>query len=590
MTNKQVAEILREVAAAYTIKKFNRFRIIAYEKAADSIEHLSQDIQDIWAEGNLEEIPGVGKEIASHLSELFSKGKSSSIEEAKTDLPKAMFTLLKLPGFGAKKSYKLAKLLNIKDSQNALEILESAAKEHKIASFEGFGEKSEEDVIESIEGFRKKDAKLTRTFLHVAYETAGNMLKYLSKNENVIDALPLGSLRRMTTTIGDVDIAVSTNKPADVLNYFTKYPYQKKIIEKGTRTSSLILTNGVQVDLMVQPPQSFGSLLQHFTGSKAHNIKLREYALKKKLSLSEYGIKKTANSQTELITFSSEEKFYEYLGLQWIPPEMREDTGEIETAAANKLPPLVETKDIKGDLHIHSNYDLEPSHDLGENSFEELILKAKNLGYDYIAFSEHNPSQSGHTESDIITILKKRKQKIDEINYSNKFTQLKVFNMMEVDILPNGNLALPASALEYLDAMIISLHSAFKQDKDTITKRILKALSYPKVKVFGHPTGRLVQRRDGVDADWNAVFKYCKEKNIALEINSSPFRLDLPDTLVRKALEAGNKFVISTDTHRISEMDYMKYGVAAARRGWAKKDDIVNTLAYNKFRSWLLEK
>lgn len=588
MTNRDVANILREVAAAYIVKGENRFKIIAYEKAADNIEHSTQSIEEVWKEGKIKQIPGIGPNLSQHLDELFSKGSVKHFEIEKKGLPKAMFTLLNLPGFGAKTAFKLAKELNIKDSDDPTKKLKEAAKAGKIASIEGFGEKSEDEIIASIESYSKKEAKLTRLLLPHAMDISESVIKFIEKSSSVHDVYPLGSLRRMVATIGDIDIAVSSDDPKTVIDHFHTYKEIGKVIDKGTESTSVILKNGAQVDIMVQPIKGFGALLQHFTGSKHHNIRLREYAIKKGFSLSEHGIKNTKNNKVH--DFSKEDAFYNFLGLDWIPPELREDTGEIEAAENHKLPKLIESSDIKGDLHVHSDYDLKPSHDLGHNSFVEILHKAEELSYEYVAFSEHNPRVSNHTESDILSIMKARKKAIDEIKYSPKSTRVHFVNMMETDILPNGDLALPDSAFEYLDATIVSIHSSFTQSKEDMTKRILKALTHPKVKIFGHPTGRLIQRRDSINADWTKIFNLCKEKDIALEINANPNRLDLPDMLVKDAVINGNKFVIDTDAHQIDEMDLMRFGVSAARRGWATKHDILNTLSYTDFKMWLENK
>lgn len=586
MTNREVANLLREVAAAYTVKGENRFKIVAYEKAADSIEHATQSIEEVWKEGKIKEIPGIGPNLSQHLDELFRKGSVGHFEREKKGLPKAMFTLLNLPGFGAKTAFKLSKELNIKDSDDPIKKLKEAALAGKIASIEGFGRKSQEDILLSIEGYVKKEAKLTRMLLPHAMDISESVIRYLEESDSVIEAYPLGSLRRMVSTIGDVDIAVSSNEPKKVIDHFHKYKEIGKVIDKGTESTSVVLKNGAQVDIMVQPTKDFGALLQHFTGSKHHNIHLREYALKKGYSLSEHGIKESKGGKMH--SFSKEKDFYNFLSLDWIPPELREDTGEIEAAINHKLPDLVTSSDIKGDTHIHSDYDLKPSHDLGENSFIQILHKAEELHYEYVAFSEHNPRISNNSESDIISIMKARKEAIDNIKYSPKSTRVHFFNTMETDILPNGDLALPNGAFEYLDATIVSVHSSFTQTKEETTKRILKALSHPKVKVFGHPTGRLIERRDSINADWTKIFNFCKEKNIALEINANPNRLDLPDMLVKQAVLNGNTFVINTDAHRIEEMDLMRFGVSVARRGWATKHDILNTLPYTEFKKWLL--
>jgi len=387
----------------------------------------------------------------------------------------------------------------------------------------------------------------------------------------------------------------------EVVDWFVNYPKKDKIIEKGPTGASIVLDNGRQVDLRVQKPLAYGAMLQYFTGSKNHNIHLREMALKQGLSLSEYGITRSAPRERARIAtsaksgikpaiyeFAREEEFYQALGTEWIPPELREDTGEIEASLVYKLPKLISLKDIKGDLHVHSNYPLEPSHDLGNNSFAEMISKAKKLGYSYIGFAEHSPSVNNHTSDQIYSILLKRKKIIEQLKLTSKV--VRVINLLEVDILSNGNLSIEDKSLDLLDGAIASVHSSFNQSKGQMTERILKALGNRHVRILGHPTGRLIGKREAYEADWLKIFNYCKNHNIALEINAWPDRLDLPDTLVRQAISIGTKLVISTDAHADDQMELMTFGVSVARRGWTQKSDILNTLGYNEFYLWLINK
>lgn len=583
MTNSEIVKLLRRVAAAYTLtdeKKF-RFQIIAYERAADTVEHATSEIKDFWEEGRLEGLPGIGSSIKSHLEELFKTGKVKHFNDLLRSLPEAMFPLLDIPGFGPKKAYKLVAILKLKNPITVVEDLEKAARAHKIVSIEGFGEKSEADILEGITRFRVREAKLTRMPLPYAFAIAQKMAAYLKKSPVSVQVDPLGSLRRMVATVGDIDMAVATNNPQTVIEHFVKFPAARRVLEKGAATASIILDSGNQIDLMVQSPQSYGALLQHFTGSKHHNIHLRELALKKGMSLSEYGIK----VRGKLKEFTTEEEFYKALGMDWIPPELREDTGEIEVSSAHKLPKLVELGDIKGDLHVHSSYDLKPSHDLGKNSMEEILDKARKLGYKYVTFSEHNPSITNHTESEMISIIKKRNDKIEQIKKSTK--SVRIINMLEVDILANGKLAMSDKVLQDLDGAIVSVHSSFNQSKDKITARVLNALKNPYARILAHPTGRLLEKREGYELNWDEIFDFCLKHDKALEINAWPDRLDLPDVLVREAVKRGVKMVISTDAHSVEEMDLMFYGVSVARRGWAEKSDILNTMGYNDFVKWL---
>lgn len=594
MTNNQIAELLRAVAASYELKGEekssrgrsasgrNRFKIIAYQRAADAVEHASSELKDLWDEGKLEEVPGIGKSIAQHLDELFRIGKSKHFEEVMKGLPPAMFELMEVPGIGAKTAYKLVSALKI----TSLDQLERAAKEGRIAGIEGFGQQSQSDILKSIAEVK---GRTKRHLLPYAANIAYEVIKWLKSSPAVREADPLGSLRRKASTVGDVDIAVSTHKPSEVLEHFVKYPKVQRILEKGDRTASIVVPGDMQVDLMVQPPEAYGSLLQHFTGSKHHNIALREYALRKNLSLSEYGIRKRGSKA--LKKFRDEKLFYGFLGLDLIPPELREDTGEIEAAADHKLPHLVEVKEIRADLQIHSDFDIETSHDLGESSMEEIVRKAEDIGYEYIAFTEHNPSKSKHSEAQIVNLLKMKREVVDKINYSisqGKFSRIKkVFNSLEIDILPEGGLPVSDKGLSTLDFALVSIHSSFRLGKGEMTKRLISSLENPKVRIFAHPTARKLNEREGIELDWDQVFEFCIKNNKWLEINADPARLDLPDFLVKEATEKGVKLTLGTDAHHKDALDNMQFGVSVARRGWATREHIVNTLCLEEFEKVL---
>ena len=583
MTNKEIANLLRQVAASYSIKseaKF-RFQIIAYQNAADAIENLSTPVKELYQENKLDAIPGVGTTIQGRLEELFKTGKVKHFEEVMKGISPSVFILMQIPSFGPKKAFKLSTHFKLGNPQTAIDELEKSAKKGEIAKLVGFGEKSQADILRAISEFREGKGKTTKMLLPYAYEVSEQVIEYLKKSEKVKEVKTLGSLRRMKPLVGDIDIAVTSEDPKGTIEHFTKYPRTERVIEKGPATSSLLTTSGNQVDLMVLSPNQWGSLLQHFTGSKDHNVHLREYALKKGLSLSEKGIKNIKTGKMQ--EFKTEEDFYQALEMQWIPPEMREDTGEIEQAIKHRLPKIVELKDIKGDFHIHSNFPLEPSHDLGRNSISEMLQIAKELGYEYLGFSEHNPSQSKHTKLQIIDLVRKRNEEIEK---QNELHRVKTFKLMETDIMPNGELALPEEALELLDATIVSIHSVFKMDKKEMTKRVLKGLSHPKAKILAHPTGRLLNERYGYDLDFPEIFEFCKKNNKALEINAYPNRLDLYDEMIKKAIQAGVKMTINTDSHAAFQVGLMPYGVAQARRGWAAKDDIINCMSYNKVQDW----
>jgi DNA polymerase (family 10) len=587
MSNQELAKLLRNVAAAYTIKderKFH-FQIVAYQNAAETISGLTKEVEDYYKEGKLEEIPGIGVTLRSRLEELFATGKVSQYEWALKDIPEAVFPLLDVPSFGPKRAYRLTQEFKLNNPKTVLDDLEKIAKANKIALLKGFGEKSQADILQAITEFRQGAGKTTRMTLPYAQEVADKIVAYMKTCPAVIEVEPLGSLRRQVPTIGDIDLAATSNEPKKIIEHFAKYPYVERIIEKGDVSSSILTSGGKQIDLIVLEPERFGSLLQHFTGSKNHNVHLREVALKKGLSLSERGIKLVNNKDGLIKAYDSEEKFYQAIGLPWIPPEIREDLGEIEAAQNNQLPQLVELQGIKGDLHLHSDYHIEPSHDLGKNSFEEILSEADKLGYQYVGFSEHNPSQAKHSPEKIYEILQKRNKKIEQLKTDIK--NVRIFKLLETDILPNGNLAIDNRSLELLDATIVSVHSVFNLNREEMTKRVIAGLSHPKAKILAHPTGRLLNDRSGYELDWDKLFDFCKQNNKALEINSWPDRLDLTDSVIRLAVSAGVKMVINTDSHAVWQMTLMKYGVSMARRGWATNNDILNTLSYNEFLDWL---
>jgi DNA polymerase (family X) len=584
MTNLEIAELLRSVAASYKLKdeNKNKFRIVAYERAADAVEHATSELKDLWDDGKLDEIPGVGKSLMEHLGEIFQTGRSKHFEEVMRGLPPIMFEFMEIPGIGAKTAFRLAHELGL----HSLKELEKAAEKGHIAKLEGFGERSQQEILTSL---KESKNKVKRNLLPYAFMIAEEIKDYMKLNEDAVRVDALGSLRRMSSTVGDIDIAVSTKKPASVLTYFTAYPKSKRIIEQGNRTASILLPGNIRVDLMAEKPEAYGALLQHFTGSKHHNIALREFALKKNLSLSDYGIytKPKNKKNKELKKFSTEQDFYNYLGMDYIEPELREDTGEIKAALNHKLPVLVELQDIKADFHIHSDFDIETSHDLGESDMEQLVLKAESLGYEYISLSEHNPSQRGHNEKEIYELILKKKDAISKLNERlrmNGNPVKHVFNSLEIDIKPNGSLPLTDKAFNELDFALVSVHSSFGLNKNDMTKRILNGLSHPKARIFAHPTARKLNEREGIELDWPVIFDFCLKNNKWIEVNCDAMRLDLPDILVREAVKYGVKIILGTDAHHKDHLSNMPWGLSVARRGWAEKTDVINCLSLEEFK------
>jgi len=582
MTNQQVAKLLKTVAAAYEIKKQNRFKVAAYQKAAASVEHASSEVKDLWEEDRLTSLPGVGKNIAAHLDELFKTGKVKHFEQIFKGLPQGMFSLMDLSGVGPKTAHKLSRQFKLKAPATAVKKLAQLAQKGKIQQLEGFGKESEQDILRSIKEFAGRGKQ--RMSLPYAQTLARKIIDFLKQSAAVLEAEPLGSLRRQTPTVGDIDLAVATKDPPAAVKHFLSFPQIKKITDQGKKKVTVNLTTGHQIDVRFHSPDEFGALLQHFTGSKNHNIRLRQIAQKKKLSVSEYGIKKKAKT----LKFPQEKEFYQFLGMDWIPPELREDRGEIEAAQKHQLPHLVQLADIKGDLHVHTDFQFKTSHDLGIDSMKTLVRIAKQLNYQYLGFADHNPSLSSYSPQQIIDIIKTRKSKIEEIKSSSeKNMKIRVINLLEVDIRPDGSLAVPDKGLEELDLAIVAIHSSFKQPKKTITQRVLTGLAHPKAKIFAHPASRKINHRPAIDLDWEKLFDFCLKNQKILEINSWPDRLDLPDTLVRQAVKKGVKFVITTDSHAFDQLKLMTYGVAVARRGWAEPKDIINTLPWLKLKSIL---
>lgn len=551
MTNLQIAELLRNVASSYQYKDESKykFQIIAYNRAADAVEHSTSELKDLWDDGKLDEVPSIGPSIASHLDEIFKTGKSKHFEQIMRGIPKEAFTLMVLPKIGIKTAVKMI---------NELPKIE---------------------LKKYLDQAIKLKTKNIRLLLPYAENIASEVVKWLKKDQNIEKIDCLGSLRRKCATVGDIDILVASKNPSNTINQLISYPKRQKTIEQGKHTASILLPGNIQVDLLVMNPENYGSALQHFTGSKHHNIALREHALKKGFSLSEYGIKKVNNEKRISYRFKTEQELYSFLSLQYIEPELREGAGEIHMATSGNLPQLVELKDIRGDLQIHSDFDIETSHDLGISSMEKIVKKGQELGYQYIAFTEHNPSKSGHSHNRIIELLRRKQSYIRE----NKWP-IKVFNSLEIDINKDGSLPVPDKALETLDFALVSIHSSFDLSRKDQTKRVLTALAYPKVKIFAHPTARKINEREGIELDWEQIFDFCVKNNKFLEINADPMRLDLPDTLVRDAVKNGVKLTLGTDTHEVTMMDNMKYGVYVARRGWCEKKDVLNCLSLNDFK------
>ena len=571
ISNNEVVKVLKEILAAMEIKSANSFRIRAYQNAVSILDNLTVSIYDLWENKKLLEIPGVGPGIAAHLNELFSTGEVAEFEEAKEDLPEGMFELLELRGIGAKRAFRLASAFKINSRENARERLLEAGEAGKIRNLEGFGEKTEEKIIDAIKEQKKSKNEKQRMLWTHAEQIVERIKEHMAKCKEVKEVVACGSFRRHNPTVGDLDIPMSTTNPEKAIKHFLKFNEIFEVVNQGEKKATVILKNDVQVDIYMSTPEAFGSMLQYFTGSKQHNIMLRTYALSKGMSLSEYGIKRDG----KLKEFGNEEGFYKELGLPYIVPELRNGNYEIEGAKENKLPNLITLDDIRGDIHVHTELSD------GINTIEEMVEKAKSLGYEYIGITDHAPSVTSRGMGTVLKIISDTRKKINEINESQK--DVKVLFGYEANILVDETLGLPDDILRDLDIVIAGIHAAFDQDKDKITARYLVALNNPYVDVLSHPAGRMINERDGTDPDWRKVFDAARENNKILEINAQPDRLDLPDDLIKEAIEWGVKLIINSDAHSLEQMDFMKYGVFNARRGWAESKDIINTLPYKEF-------
>lgn len=566
MKNFELAKILYEIADLLEIQNI-AWKPVAFRKAARSIESLGEGIESIYKKGGvkgLQEIPGVGESIAKKIEEFLLTGKIVDFEKIKSKIPKGVEELLHIPGMGPKKVYHLHKELGIKSISD----LENAAKSGKVRKLEGFGEKSERDILKGIELVKRgQERQLLGRVLPVARE----LEKQLCSLSFVRKAVVGGSLRRMKETIGDVDILVISSEPKKVMDFFTSLPVVGEVVARGPTKTTIRTKDGLQADVRVLEDKSFGAALQYFTGNKDHNVALRQIAIKKGMKLSEYGL---FNAKTgKYLAGRTEEEVYNKLGLAYIEPELRENTGEIDAALKNKLPKLVGYTDIKGDLQMHTRWSD------GTNSTEEMARACQNLGYEYIAITDHSKSERiarGLSEKDV-------EKHIAEIDQLQKKFKIRILKSAEVDILADGSLDYPNSLLKKLDIVVASVHSRFKSSKDEMTKRILKALDNEHVKILAHPTGRLINQREPYDLDLDRVFEKAAEKNVWLEINASPERLDLKEFHIKRAKEFGCKFVISTDSHSTDQLHFMELGIAQARRGWTTKDDVANTLPWNKF-------
>ncbi len=563
MKNQQIAKIFNEIAELLELKGENVFRIRAYRRAAQNIDGLPKDITTLSPE-ELSSIPGIGKDLAAKIQEYLSTGKVAKHEELKKDIPEGVLDLLRIPGLGPKKAKQFYDKLKVK----SVDELEDAIRKGKLSGLPGIQKKTEENILQGIALIKRGTE---RRPLGRVLPLAEDIVRRMKEAAPVDKIEVAGSIRRMKETVKDIDILTTSKKPEEVMAAFVKLPHVSRVLAHGPTKSSVITEDGIQVDLRVVDGDSFGAALQYFTGSKQHNIKLREMAVRAGLKLNEYGAFKEPGEKK--IAGKTEEEMYKVLKLPHIPPELREDTGEIEAALGGKLPDLVTLEDIKGDLHVHTKWS-DGSHDL-----DTMAQAAQKKGYSYIAITDHTKGLGVAHGLD----EKRLAEQIKVIDAANeKLTGFRILKGTEIDIRADGRLDLSDDALAGLDIVVASIHSGFKQSQEQITKRIISAIRNPCVSVIAHPTGRLIGERDAYAVDMEAVLKEAAKYGVAMEINAYPLRLDLNDLHIKMAKEYGVSFVINTDTHVTSQYDYMAYGVSVARRGWVEKKDVLNTLTYEQ--------
>ena len=568
MQNRAIAAMFNDIADMLEIKEDSPFRITAYRRAARALEGLTEDVAAVAARGALTSIPGVGKGTAEKIQEFLQTGRCTYYEELRASLPEGITTLMSVPEVGP----KTAMLLNTTLGISTVEQLERACKDGLVRKLPRMGAKTEEKILKGLALIRRTEE---RQPIGRVLPLAQEMLDALRALKEVKALAVAGSLRRMKESIGDIDVVATSSKPERVMETFTTLPRVKQVLAKGPTRSSVILDSGIQADVRVVEPASFGAALQYFTGSKDHNVKVRERAVRAGLKINEYGVFRVKDDTR--LAGRTEEEVYQAIGLPWIPPEVREDQGEIELAERGQLPALVSLQDIRGDLQMHTRWSD------GSDNVERMAQAAKALGYEYIAITDHSQSLKfvgGVPVDELRANAKACKKVSDKVGIA-------VFIGTECDILPDGRLDYPDEVLAELDVVVCSVHSRFRMGRDEMTARIIKAMEHPQVDIIGHPTGRLLGQREAYEVDMERLAEAAKKTHTALEINASPQRLDLSDAHARLARERGVMLVISTDAHSRYELAHMEYGIGVARRAWVEPEDVLNTRSLKQLRSYL---
>ncbi|GMQ77675.1 MAG: DNA polymerase/3'-5' exonuclease PolX [Anaerolineae bacterium] len=574
MNNREVALTFETVADMLAIRGDSVHRVLAYRRAGENIRELSQDLNQIYAEGKLTQIPGIGSTLAGKIEEMLTTGRLEFYERLAEEIPPSLVELLRVEGVGPKRVKLFHDQMGIKNIKE----LKEAAEAGRLTNLPGFGKRSQDRILTSIGALEKYGDE--RLPLGTTWPIAHDILSKIRDLPGVQAAEVAGSIRRMRETTGDIDLLAAADDPEPIMEYFCHMPDVETILGSGSTKTSVHLINGVQVDLRVLPKERWGTLLSYFTGSKAHNVRLRELALKSGLSLNEHSFKPLSGDEDILI--DNEFALYEQLGLPYIPPPLREDRGEIEAAYRDELPKLVQLADLKADLHMHSTWSD------GKTSILEMARGAKERGLTYIVISDHSASL-GITNGLSIERLFLQADEIKEVD-DRMGPGFRVFHGTEMEIRADGSMDYPDHILEQLDFVIASLHMSLSQSRSQITKRLLSALENPHVDMIAHPTGRLLVDRPGADLDIEEVINTAAQTGTILEINANPQRLDLKDVHVRRAIELGVTLAINSDAHHPDHMDFLHFGIGTAQRGWATAADVINSRPVEEFSRYVLSR
>ncbi len=567
MKNFEIARLFYEMADLLEIKGENAFRVRAYQRAAENLESLTEEIEAVSQRGELQKISGIGKDLAAKIEECLASGKIADLEAMRKEIPRGLLSIMDVQGLGP----KTAKLLYDRLGVDSVEKLEAVTRSGEILKVSGIREKTRENILKGIATWKAGQSRMP---VGKALDVADSLVEILKAHGGVTQIEAAGSIRRRRETVGDIDILVTSSDAARVIETFVSLPSALDVLARGETKASIRHQEGIQVDLRVVEPEAFGAALQYFTGSKEHNVRVREIASKKGLKVSEYGVFDEKSGKR--VGGATEEDVYLAVGFPWIPPELRENSGEVEAALKGNLPDLIEQDAIRGDLHAHTDWSD------GHHPLEKLIEAAEARGYEYIIVSDHSKSSTvagGLTPDEL-------REQIRQIRELQKKHKIRILAGSECDILADGRMDFPDDVLRELDVVLAAVHSRFKQARSEMTARIVKALENPYVNILVHPTGRLIGERDPYDVDLEQVFAAARKHGKAIEINSSPQRLDLKDVHARRAAELGIPIAVNTDTHYLDNLDNMALGIATARRAWITGPQVLNTLPLKKLLAW----